>query len=226
MYQRQDLDCDGVAGVPGEYDCTVYYVMPSVDALGNSRGYWRIQATVDAKSAVFYPTVMMAMGDTTRTPLLGVKSEPALPSDDTISMMGNIVSRTYNLFRNDLSGTTGNHDFELFIAPMEMMASFPALEVSDTLNGTFYVNDVKVEFSTDATNWVEANAVGVNGSGTWGITGLTGLTDGVEGKIYVKLSVDDDTGGLPGAFESDELKTTNGEAADGTNEYATFRVTP
>ena len=112
------------------------------------------------------------------------------------------------------------------------MMSFPALEVGSTLNGIFNVNDVKVEFSTDATNWVEATAVGAGPAiGTWKITGLTGLTDGEEGYIYVKLSVDDDAGGLPGSFESDELKTTNGLAADGgandpSNEYTFFKVTP
>jgi hypothetical protein len=196
--------------------------MPAVDAGGNSTGHWQIKATVDAKSAVFYPMVMMAMGDTTRTQLKGIISDPVLPTDDTISMMGNTASRPYNLFRNDLSGITGSHDFELFIAPMETMMSFPALEVGDTLNVTFNVDDVKVEFKTDTTNWAEGY-VGVNGSGIWGIKGLAGLTDGVEGKIYVKLSVDSDGSGT---FESGELKTTNGLAADGTNEFATFRVTP
>ena len=39
-------------------------------------------------------------------------------------------------------------------------------------------------------------------------------TDGVEGNIYVKLNV------------NGELKTTNGLAADGTNEYSFFKVTP
>ena len=151
---------------------------------------------------------------------------------DTISLMGLTQSRPYNLFRNKLSGSTGNHDFELFIAPMETMMSFPALATGLDLNsGALVVNDVKVEFSTDKTNWVEANLVGANGSGTWKITGLTGLTDGVEGNIYVKLSVDDDAGGLPGSFEPEELKTTNGLAADGgandpSNEYTFFKVTP
>jgi len=226
-HSTPDLDCEESIVTAGDYECTVYYVMPSVGADGSSRGFWQIKAMVDMKSVVFYPMVMMAMGDTTRTPLLGIESNPALPTDDTISMMGDVSSRPYNLFRNNLSSNaTSGHDFELFIAPMEDMMNFPALTTGVTLNGTFLVNDVKVEFSTDASSWTEANLVETNGTGIWGITGLTGLTDGVEGKIYVKLSVDDDAGGLPGAFEADELKTTDGLAPDGTNEYATFRVTP
>jgi hypothetical protein len=159
---------------------------------------------------------MMAMGDTTRVLLKGI-------APDTIPMMGEQVSRPYNLFRNSLEvSSTSGYDFELFIAPMETMTSFPALEVGTTLNGTFNVADVKVEFSTDAKDWTEATYL-VPGTGTWGIVGLTGLTDGVEGKIFVKLYVDSDGSGT---FEDSELKTTNGLAADGTNEYTFFNVTP
>lgn len=215
-HSTPDMDCTE-SGTAGTYDCTVYYVMPSVMATGDSMGYWQIQVMVDMKSALFYPKVMMAMGDTTRSLLKGIIGV------DTISMMGDTLSRPYNLFRNGLSGTTGSHDFELFLAPMETMMSFPTLATGLTLNGSFLVSDVKVEFSTDETNWFEATYVGTNGSGIWGITGLAGLTDGVEGKIYVKLSVDSDASGT---FELGELKTTDGLAAGGMNEYATFRVTP
>ena len=151
-HSTPDLDCEEF--VPGVYDCTVYYVMPSVMSTGDSMGFWQINVTVDSKAAVFYPKVMMAMGDTTRVLLKGI-------APDTIPMMGEEVSRPYNLFRDDLSGTTGDHDFHLFIAPMETMTSFPALEVGGTLNGTFNVDDVKVEFSTNEINWVEATGYGV-----------------------------------------------------------------
>ena len=227
-HSTPDLDCEESFDIPGDYECTVYYVMPSVMATGDSMGFWQINVTSDSKTAVFYPKVMMAMGDTTRVLLKGI-----VP--DTISMMGEQVSRPYNLFRNKLiSNPKGGYDFELFIAPMETMTSFPALETCTMLNGTFNVNDVKVEFSTDPTDalgWKEATNVGVPGTGTWGIVGLTGLTDGVAGKIYVKLSVDDEPGCLSNSFESDELKTTNGLAADGgandpSNEYSFFNVTP
>jgi hypothetical protein len=223
-HSTPDLDCEEDIAAAGDYYCTVYYVMPSVMTTGDSMGYWQMQVMVDMKSAVLYPQVMMAMGETTRVLLKGI--DPV----DTINMMGVTSSRPYNLFRNDLSGTTGAHNFNLFIAPMEDMMNFPALKVGDTLNGTFNVNDVKVEFSTDASSWTEATNVGAPGTGTWGIVGLTGLTDGVAGKIYVKLSVDDDSG-FPGTFDSDELKTTNGLAADGgandpSNEYSFFNVTP
>jgi hypothetical protein len=224
-HSTPDLDCEEY--LAGEYVCTVYYVMPSVMATGDSMGFWQINVTVDSKTAVFYPKVMMAMGDTTRVLLKGI-------APDTIPMMGEQVSRPYNLFRNKLSSNpAGGHDFELFIAPMETMTSFPALEVGDTLNITFDVNDVEVKFSTnptDASSWKEATNVGFPGTGRWGIVGLTGLTDGVEGKIYVKLSVDDDSG-FPGTFDDDELKTTNGldgdaGANDPSNEYQFFTVTP
>ena len=43
---------------------------------------------------------------------------------------------------------------------------------------------------------------------------ITGLTDGTEGSIYVKLNV------------NGEQKTTSGLAPDGTNEYQVFNVTP
>lgn len=217
-HSTADVDCEESIVTAGDYECTVYYVMPSVMATGDSMGFWQVKATVDSsQTAIFYPMVNMAMGDTTRVLL---KGDLAV---DSISMMGSPVSRPYNLFRNDLSGATGNHDFELFIAPMETMMSFPALATGLTLNTTFLVSDVKVEFSTDETNWFEATYVGANGSGIWGITGLAGLTDGVEGKIYVRLYVD--SNGTSG-FQDEELKTTDGLAADGTNEYAAFRVTP
>jgi hypothetical protein len=85
------------------------------------------------------------------------------------------------------------------------------------------VDDVKVEFSTDALIWTEATNVGLNGTGTWSIKGLTGVTD----KIYVKLYVDNN-GTVD--FQPDELKTTNGLVGDlgvndPSNEYTFFNVT-
>jgi hypothetical protein len=200
-HSTPDLDCTESA-TPGTYDCTVYYVMPSVMATGDSMGFWQIQVMVDMKTAVFYPKVMMAMGDTTRVLLKGIA--------DTISMMGVTTSRPYNIFRDSLTGTTGAHSFKVFIAPMETMMEFPALEIGLDLNGTLVVNAVTVEFSTDASSWTTAND---DGSGFWSVP-ITGLTDGTEGSIYVKLNV------------NGEQKTTSGLAPDGTNEYQVFNVTP
>ena len=167
-HSTPDLDCEEDIAIIGEYYCTVYYVMPSVMTTGDSMGFWQINVTVDSKTAVFYPKVMMAMGDTTRVLLKGI-----VP--DTISMMGEQVSRPYNLFRNSLElNSTSGYDFELFIAPMDTMTSFPALVESGT-SGSLTVDDVKVEFSTDALIWTEATNVGLNGTGTWSIKGLTGV---------------------------------------------------
>ena len=213
-HSTPDLDCEEVFA--GEYDCTVYYVMPSVMSTGDSMGFWQINVTVDSKTAVFYPKVMMAMGDTTRVLLKGI-----VP--DTISMMGEQVSRPYNLFRDSLElNSTSGYDFDLFIAPMDTMTSFPALVESGT-SGSLTVDDVKVEFSADALSWTEADLVGAPGTGRWGIRGLTGVTD----KIYVKLYVDNN--GTSG-FQPDELKTTNGLVGDlgvndPSNEYTFFNVT-
>ena len=215
-HSTPDLDCEEDIAIIGEYYCTVYYVMPSVMTTGDSMGFWQINVTVDSKTAVFYPKVMMAMGDTTRVLLKGI-----VP--DTISMMGEQVSRPYNLFRNSLElNSTSGYDFELFIAPMDTMTSFPALVESGT-SGSLTVDDVKVEFSTDALIWTEATNVGLNGTGTWSIKGLTGVTD----KIYVKLYVDNN-GTVD--FQPDELKTTNGLVGDlgvndPSNEYTFFNVT-
>jgi hypothetical protein len=206
QHSTPDLDC-AYSGTPGEHDCTVYYVMPSVMATGDSMGYWQIKVMVDMKSALFYPQVMMAMGDTTRALLKGVT--------DTVSMMDVTSSRPYNIFRESLTGTTGAHTFEVFIAPMEDMMSFPALETPLTLNiGTsseLIVSTVTVVMSTDEATWVPATP-GAS-KGMWNAT-LTGLTDDTEGKVYVGLTV------------NGEVKTTNGLVDDGTNDTAFFNVTP
>jgi hypothetical protein len=215
-HSTPDLNCKESLTTAGEYDCTVYYLMPSVMATGDSMGYWQINVMDKAnkQSAMFYPQVMMAMGDTTRVALKGQAG------DDTIMMMGEELSRTYNLFKESLMGITGNHTFEVFIAPMETMMSFPVLETGIALIidpaadpvTTFPINTVTVEFSTDETKWTTANNA-VNGSGIWSAS-IDGLTDGVEGNIYVRLRV------------NGVLKTTNGLDADGTNEYSFFKVTP
>jgi len=203
-HSTPDLDCTE-SGTAGTYDCTVYYVMPSVMSTGDSMGFWQIKVMVDMKTAVFYPKVMMAMGDTSRVLLKGIS--------DTISMMGEVVSRPYNIFRESLIGATGNHTFKVFIAPMEDMMSFPALYETMTLNSSFTVNTVTVQFSTDTTTWDDASYDG--NAGFWSLSGITGLTDGAEDqKVYVKLTV------------NGEQKTTNGLTLDATNGYQTFNVTP
>jgi len=195
----------------GTYSCTVYYVM-STAMNGISMGVWELKVTVDgAESTRFFPVVGMPMGSTTLARLNGV--------GDSIMGMAGLEKRTWFLFNDGLTGMSGNNTFKLFLATKEMnsMLTFPAVRISDTLldqNGTpWTVNSIVVEVSTDKTTWTPATDTG---NGHWSSAGLSGLTAGSAGKIYVRLTV------------NGELKTTDGLAlaADGSNGYQTFTVTP
>lgn len=199
----------------GLYNCTVYYLMASSMASGMSMGYWELKVTAGAgmagESAWLYPGVMMAMGDTTRSVLKGQNDKIAGMS------MGMSTARNYYLFKDGVSGTTGDHTFKLFIAARESMMSHPAISAGTVLNaGTMYeltLSSMTVEVSTDGSNWIPAAD---NGGGHWSASGITGLTDDVQGNLYVRLTV------------NGEQKTTNGSvpAGDGSNDYGTFKVTP
>ena len=105
--------------------------------------------------------------------------------------------------------------FTMFVAAMESMMSYPAVSVGTTLNiGTDYVltaDSMMVEVSTDEVSWVPATD---NSNGNWSATPVAGLIDGTKGKIYVRLTI------------NGVLKTTDGKAPSGTNEYTSFTVTP
>ncbi len=193
----------------GTYSCTLYYLMASQMMNGDSMGYWDLTVMVNDEAAHFYPSVMMGMGDTTRADLKGV--------DDKLMNMMTMTTegRRYHIFKSSLSGMSGNHSFQVFIAARETMMAFPALADGAVFNAgemnELSVNGIIVEISTDLTSWVTAAA---DGNGYWTASGLGGLTNGTEGNIYVKLSV------------SGEQKSTNGQVAGGDNAYATFSVTP
>jgi hypothetical protein len=197
----------------GTYDCTVYYLMASRMANGSSMGYWDLGVKIDdsvvLETAHFYPSVMMAMGDTARADLKGV-------TDEIMSMSGGTEKRRYHIFKSSLTGMTGNHTFQVFIAARESMMSFPAV-ADDSLifnAGTMYeltATPIIIEMSTDLSSWCNTTE---DGNGYWSCSGLADLTNGTEGEIYVRLSI------------SGEQKTTNGMAADSSNDYATFTVTP
>jgi hypothetical protein len=115
----------------------------------------------------------------------------------------------------------GNYTFNLFLATKELvnsMLTFPAVKNGDTLldqaAAPWLVNSVILEVSTDKVTWLAATDAG--NSGHWSVSGLTGLTAGVPGSIYVRLTV------------NGELKTTDGLAlaADGKNGYQTFTLIP
>lgn len=193
----------------GTYACTLYYLMASQMMNGTAMGYWDLRLLVDgADEAHFYPPVMMAMGDSTRATLKGV--------DDRIAGMGQPESRSYYLFRSGLSGETDNHRFQLFIAARENMMDYPAVASGSVLNPgdaehELSVASVSVEVSTDASNWVTASE---DGGGYWTADGLGGLSNGTQGEIYVRLTV------------NGEQKSTDGNPATDGTAYATFLATP
>ena len=196
----------------GTYDCTIYYVMASVMMDGMSMGYWDLKVMLGGmmgEVAHFHPPVMMPMGDTA---LVKLRTE-----EDAITMMGETNPRTLLLFKSKLMGTTGDHTFQIFTATMETMMSFPAVTSSSTFHaGTpneLAITSMSIEISTDASTWVTATE---DGNGYWTATGLTGLTESVEGEVYVRLTINDNV------YNS----SIDGVAATGINEYATFTVTP
>ncbi len=200
--------CTEQADSPGTYQCAVYYLMAS-RMNGTSSGYWDLKLDVGGEEIHFYPAVMMVMGgDTVKVDLLS--------QNDNIAGMGSgPEKRKYFLFKDGISGTTGNHTFNLFIATKESMMSYPAVSVGTVLKNEmgmdWTVNTMSIEVSTDQTNWIAASD---NGGGRWSATGITGLTDGTQGTLYVRLTV------------NGEQKTDDGMAPDGTADNAEFKITP
>ncbi|KAB0670434.1 hypothetical protein F6V30_09810 [Oryzomonas sagensis] len=191
----------------GTYTCTVYYVMANM-MNGLSMGVWELKVMIGSETASFYPTVAMPMGSTTLAKLSGVS--------DAIPGMTGAEKRTYYLFNDGLaSGAGGSYTFGLFLATKETMMSFPAVKVGsqlkDQTGATWTVNAIAVQVSTDAANWVSATD---GGNGHWSAAGLTGLSSGVPGKVYVKVTV------------NGEQKTTDGAAPSATNGYQSFTVIP
>jgi hypothetical protein len=200
----------------GVYDCTVYYLM-STEMSGVRMGYWDLDVTMDngsaEESAHFAPTVMMAMGDSVLAQLKG--------QNDMIADMvtQGATQRTYYLFTDGITGTTGDHTVDLFIAARETMMSHPAVSVGTVLNAgdpdyELTVSTMTVEVSTDPSFGTKVDATD-NGNGHWSAAGISGLTDGEPGTLYVRLTV------------NGEQKTTTGGAPSGSNGYATFlQLTP
>ncbi len=211
MSHSSPVDGCSESATAGTYDCTLFYLMPS-SMNGLSMGYWELKVMfggMDGEAAHFYPDVMMAMGDTTRARLKGV--------DDTLTdMSGNAASRDYFLFKSALTGMDGNHTFKLFIAATESMMSFPAVTSTSVLNSgsmssELTISSMSVAVSSDGINWIDAVE---DGNGYWSASAIGGLSNGTQGELYVKLTI------------NGEQKTTNGLSADGSNDYATFIVTP
>jgi hypothetical protein len=191
----------------GAYTGDVYYLMAS-SMNGQAMGDWTFGATINGETATWAQEVMMSMGDTM---VVNFKNNADMITD----MNGDAGTRTYFAFRQSLIGSNGAHTFTMFLATRQSMMMHPAVHTGATLkdeNGTGWtVDNVTVEVSTDLSTWTSMTE---SGAGVFSVAGLTGLMDGMEGNIYVKLSI------------NGRDYTTNGEAADGTNEYHTCVVTP
>ena len=199
---------------PGVYDVTAYYLMPSRMMDGTTMGTWDLKAMIGMESVHFYPNIGMAMmNNTARVQLKGV-------NDTIIDMNGLEVPRNYNLFRDNLVASAGpgnNYDFDVFIAPMESMMSFPALLDPMTLvsgmDGTPYdVSGVSIDVKVGNGAWQTDHGID-NGNGTWSLDGLS-LSSGQANDIHVRLTV------------SSEVKTNDGlDAQTDVNDFTTFTVT-
>jgi hypothetical protein len=209
-HSSPDADCVESA-TAGTYDCTVYYLMPSL-MMNTSMGYWQLTVMAGmGDSAVFYPTVTMAMNGNGKVVLKG-------QSDDQIASMTGAENRGYYIFKDGVTGSTGNHTIRLFVAAKESMMSFPAIYAGKSLNpGTAHelnISTMNVEVSTDGATWVPADGSG--NDGYWTASNVSGLTDGVEGSFFIRVTV------------NGKQKTTDGAApaGDGSNDYATVTFTP
>ena len=238
----------GESDTAGTYDCTVYYLMPSV-MHGTSMGFWELKIMIgghDGEHAMFYPTVGMAMGDTAQVRLRGQddkisaamdhdsedddghdhhhSSAPSLTIRGMEDMSEETESRTYYLFKRALTGEDNDHTFELFLAAKEDADHYPPVYTGATLNADsmhyeLAISTMSVEVSTDAENWIVAEEG--HHHGHWSASGITGLSEGVSGTLYVRLIVEG------------EQKTTDGLALnadavteDTNNHFARFTVTP
>jgi hypothetical protein len=209
-HSTPDADC-AESATAGTYNCTVYYLMPSL-MMNTSMGYWQltVMAGMD-ESAIFYPTVTMAMNGNGKVVLKG-------QSDDLIDSMTGTENRAYYIFKDSVTGATGNHTIKLFVAAKESMMSFPAIYAGKILNqGTVHelnISSMSVAVSTDGATWLPAD--GGSNDGYWTASGVSGLTDGVQGNFFIRVIV------------NGEQKTTDGAApaGDGSNDYATVTFTP
>ncbi len=207
--------CSESATTPGTYDCTLYYLMPSV--MGDtSMGYWELMVTANTETVTFFPSVGMGMNGNGKHQLKG-------QLDLIPGMMGGTEQRPYYLFKDTITGMTNDHTVRLFIAASDGMA-YPALFLDQSYN-ELIANPITVHLSTDGIGWAPMAG---EGNGYWNITGVTGLTNDVENTFYVRLTV------------NLEQKTTDGKVENGIapndqdptavpeligNEYTTFTTT-
>ena len=197
------------SGTAGTYDVTLYYVMPSRMGEGatisfSAMGTWDLKVMVGTESVHFYPNIMMAMGDVV------AQLKGQITDDDSVIGMTGEEGRTYFVFRENLSGTSDNATFEIFLATRDTMMDFPAVDEGETLDsaaGAITLSTVDVQVSTDGTNFNSAS----NPNNSTGYFSRTGLNIS-GGKVYVKLIVNGVT------------KTTLDEQGN-VIDFVTFNVT-
>ena len=190
----------------GAYDCTVYYLMGS----GMGMGYWDLIVTVNGETADFYPSVSMAMGTDTVSQTLRF-------STDTFSSMGTTTVRPYLIYKDSLTaGMGGTYTWNLFIAARETLTSHKGLYTGLSLNsGAFTVNTLSVQASTDGTTWANMTENSTH-HGRYSASGLTGLTSGMSGSIYVRLVINGNS------YNNGSTGVAGGAALN----YGIFTVTP
>jgi len=195
----------------GTYTAAIYYLMASKMAGGISMGYWDLTIKLGEEDVHFFPSVMMAMGD---TPKVVLKDQ----SNTIADMTSGEVPRSYYLFNQDLSESGENHSFSVYLATKESMMSFPGLTEGDILNeeesSELTLSSILVEMTTDPSDsesWVTAVS---DANNIWTADGLSGLTAEIEGTIYVRLTI------------NGEQATDDGLAPDEIADEAMFTVTP
>jgi hypothetical protein len=191
---------------PGLYHATLYFLMASSMANGNSMGFWELGITLGTEEVSFYPKVMMAMGDG------NVRANLKSQSDCNSGMMNKAEKCSFILFKDSLQSTDTNYRFSIFIAAKKNMMNFPALNNGLIVDAeSLEVTSIKVEMSTDEMTWVDAVS---EGDGIWSTNELTGLSQGEQASIYVRLTV------------NGQQATDDGNSVDGTADNAIFSVTP
>lgn len=187
----------------GTYTCVVYYLMAS----GSAMGYWELKVALGSETAIFYPSVAMGMGDTTKVNLK--------LSTDTYTSMGSTSIRSYPVFKDSLTLMNSMGTLKLFIAAQESMTSWPALKTGLSLNSAaFTVGTLLVEVSTDSgTTW---SAMTESSAGHFTKTNIAGLTSGTQATFLVRLTINGNV------YNNSSTGTAGGTATN----YATFKLTP
>jgi len=205
MNHSTPMDVVTESSTPGTYDCTAYYLMSS----GAGSGYWELQVTIGSETTSFYPAVAGSMGMTPK-----LKGQ----SDDLITKTTGTETRTYYLFKDDMTAT---NSASLFISAqgnnkMTFSSVFSGSTLTNEANIPRTIGTVVVEATTnpaDDTSWEAGTHVT---GGHWTVPINPSLASMATGTVYVRLFVD----GVQ--------KSTDGNivsSSTSTNGYATISVT-